>query len=146
MEPPWLRSILRHREGERLLDGLYRPWEPEGWPEREVKWLMRRSSWGLGYATEAARACLTIAFLEQRWKRVAQVIHPQDKRSKSVATRLGSTLIGEVVQPDLVKNEVPAEMWGQTADTWGSKCEAPISTREYKPSHRKSVGTLGHAL
>ena len=33
-------------------------WNPEGWPGFEVGWLLRRASWGRGFATEGARAAL----------------------------------------------------------------------------------------
>src|SRR5438046_2048074 len=33
-------------------------WNPEGWPGFELGWMLRRSFWGRGYATEAARAAL----------------------------------------------------------------------------------------
>src|SRR5262245_54973412 len=35
-------------------------WNPDGWPGFELGWMLRRSSWGQGYATEAARAVLRI--------------------------------------------------------------------------------------
>src|SRR5436309_265442 len=36
--------------------------EPEGWPGFELGWLLRRESWGKGYATEATRLLLRHAF------------------------------------------------------------------------------------
>ena len=35
---------------------------PEGWPEFEIGWTLRKSAWGKGFATEAARASLRYAF------------------------------------------------------------------------------------
>jgi RimJ/RimL family protein N-acetyltransferase len=39
-------------------------WRPEGWPGFEVGWTLRRAYWGRGYATEAARASISDAFIE----------------------------------------------------------------------------------
>jgi RimJ/RimL family protein N-acetyltransferase len=33
-------------------------WHPEGWPGLEVGWVIRRSRWGQGVATEAARVAI----------------------------------------------------------------------------------------
>lgn len=98
--------------------GRVGPWEPEGWPEREVGWMLRRSAWGMGYATEAARACLDFVFRELGWPRVAHMIHPQNAGSQAVAARLGSQLIGAVSLPPPMDAAGPAEMWGQTAEAW----------------------------
>src|SRR5258706_14329840 len=39
-------------------------WLPEGWPMLEVGWTLAREHWGKGYATEAGRAALRVAFAE----------------------------------------------------------------------------------
>ena len=51
-------------------------WNPEGWPGFELGWMLRRSFWGQGYATEGARAALEFAFTRlgqpldvHHWKR-----------------------------------------------------------------------------
>ena len=41
-----------------VLAGRVGCWQPEGWPGLEIGWTLRRSFWGMGYATEAARAAL----------------------------------------------------------------------------------------
>ena len=33
--------------------GRVGPWHPEGWPGIELGWIIRRSRWGHGFATEA---------------------------------------------------------------------------------------------
>jgi RimJ/RimL family protein N-acetyltransferase len=98
--------------------GRVGPWEPEGWPEREVGWMLRRSAWGQGYATEAARACLAFVFGELGWPRVGHMIHPENMDSKAVAKRIGSALVREVRLPPPMDVAGPTEMWGQTAETW----------------------------
>jgi len=68
--------------------GLY---YPEGWPALEVGWMLGRSYWGHGYATEAARAAMAYGFLTQGLERIVSVIHTDNKPSQAVAARLGET-------------------------------------------------------
>jgi len=72
--------------------GRVGPWNPEGWPEPEVGWLIAREHWGKGYATEAGRASVEFAFRELGWNRVVHVILDGNVRSEAVARRLGSAL------------------------------------------------------
>jgi RimJ/RimL family protein N-acetyltransferase len=69
-------------------------YEPEGWPGFEVGWLLRRESWGHGYALEAARVVLRHAFTAMGRERVISLIRPANARSIRVAERLGERLDG----------------------------------------------------
>jgi RimJ/RimL family protein N-acetyltransferase len=64
-------------------------WNPSGWPQLEVGWTLGRQHWGRGYATEAGRAALDLAWehLAPDW--VCSVIHPDNAASQAVARRLG---------------------------------------------------------
>lgn len=62
---------------------------PEGWPGLEIGWALARSSWGFGYATEAARAALQYGFQTFGFSRVISLIHPENTRSIRVSERLG---------------------------------------------------------
>ena len=64
-------------------------YNPEGWPELEVGWALRRRYWGRGYAIEAARASLRFAFTDLNREHVVSVIHPQNAASIRVAEKLG---------------------------------------------------------
>ena len=66
-------------------------WNPEGWPGLEVGWLLARSHWGRGLATEGGRAALDWAFGVLGAERVISVIHPDNAASIRVAERLGET-------------------------------------------------------
>jgi RimJ/RimL family protein N-acetyltransferase len=68
--------------------------EPEGWPGFELGWLLRRESWGKGYATEATRLLLRHAFEAMGRERVISLIRPANTRSIRVAERLGERLEG----------------------------------------------------
>ena len=70
-------------------------WYPEGWPGLEVGWTLRRSSWGRGYATEAARASINYVFNELGQTRVISLIDPNNVNSIRVAERLGEKPEGE---------------------------------------------------
>ena len=59
-----------------------------------VGWILRRESWGKGYATEGGRACLDYAFLQLHARRVIADIRPSNLRSIRVAERLGMIPIG----------------------------------------------------
>jgi len=70
-------------------------WRPEGWPGLEVGWTLRRSFWGRGYATEAARASVDYAFTALEQARVISLIAPENAGSIRVAERLGERPAGE---------------------------------------------------
>jgi RimJ/RimL family protein N-acetyltransferase len=71
-------------------------WNPEGWPGFELGWMLRRSLWGRGYATEAARAALHFAFTQLRQPQVISLIRPDNSASIRVAVRLGERLVGPI--------------------------------------------------
>jgi len=55
----------------------------------EIGWRLARSSWGRGYATEAARACLDFAFRNLGLSEVVAFTVPANARSRAVMERLG---------------------------------------------------------
>ncbi|AMV37053.1 GNAT family N-acetyltransferase [Planctomyces sp. SH-PL62] len=69
-------------------------WRPEGWPGLEVGWMLRRASWGQGFATEAARASLDVAFERLGENHVISMIQGDNQPSIRVARRLGMRLEG----------------------------------------------------
>lgn len=70
---------------------------PEGWPGLEVGWLLDRSRWGRGYATEGAAAAVDYAWRELGADRLISLIQPANARSIRVAERLGERHDGDVV-------------------------------------------------
>jgi RimJ/RimL family protein N-acetyltransferase len=79
---------------------------PEGWPGRELGWVLAREHWGKGYATEAAGAVLDHVFEILGWPRTISLIYRDNARSIRVAERLGAHLEGQ------------ATIRGHTADVW----------------------------
>jgi RimJ/RimL family protein N-acetyltransferase len=67
-------------------------WNPEGWPGLEVGWLIRRSRWGHGFATEAARTAVQFGFDVVGADKLISIIRPDNVRSIRLAARIGETL------------------------------------------------------
>lgn len=61
----------------------------------ELGWIMRRSRWGNGFATEAARAAIEWAFRTGRIDYVMSLIGKDNPASIRVATKIGLRLQGE---------------------------------------------------
>jgi RimJ/RimL family protein N-acetyltransferase len=55
----------------------------------ELGWRLARSAWGAGLATEAATAVLRDGFDRLGLSELIAVIHPENARSRRVATKLG---------------------------------------------------------
>jgi RimJ/RimL family protein N-acetyltransferase len=72
--------------------GRVGPWYPEGWPGIELGWIIRRTHWNLGFATEAARAARDHAFTVTGAPTLISMIHPDNVASIRVAEKLGATL------------------------------------------------------
>ena len=57
----------------------------------EIGWRLARATWGYGYATEAARACLQLAFGRLALPEIVAFTVPANARSRAVMERLGMT-------------------------------------------------------
>lgn len=97
--------------------GRLGPWQPEDWPGTEVGWGLSRDTWGKGYATEGARACMDYVFDVLGWTDAIHTIEPANVGSQAVARRLGSTLRGPVTMPAPYQDTY-VEAWGQTREQW----------------------------
>jgi RimJ/RimL family protein N-acetyltransferase len=75
--------------------------EPEGWPGLEVGWMLDRSTWGRGYATEAGRVSLDYAWRVLGAEHVISLIAPDNAASIRVAERLGESLEGTFALDEL---------------------------------------------
>jgi RimJ/RimL family protein N-acetyltransferase len=82
-------AVVGRQTGE--LVGRAGLWQPDGWPGLEVGWLLGRSHWGHGYATEAGRVAIDHAFDHLGADHVISVIRPENGASIRVADRLGET-------------------------------------------------------
>jgi RimJ/RimL family protein N-acetyltransferase len=64
-------------------------WNPEGWPGIELGWIIRRSRWGHGFATEAAQAALEWAWNNVEADHIISIIQPDSLASIHVAEKIG---------------------------------------------------------
>ncbi|MEP7269966.1 MAG: GNAT family N-acetyltransferase [Acidobacteriota bacterium] len=106
---PW---AVEERATGRLL-GRLGFFNPEGWPGFELGWVLRRSEWGRGFATEGATAALGYAFDELKRSKVISLIQPANEPSIKVALRLGYSLEG---RGEVLGKEVL--IYGINAGTW----------------------------
>jgi len=72
--------------------GIVGIWNPEGWPEPEIGWVVFRNSEGKGYAYEAAMAVREHAYGEMGFTTMTSNIVPDNVRSIALAERLGCVL------------------------------------------------------
>jgi RimJ/RimL family protein N-acetyltransferase len=68
---------------------------PGGDGEVEVGWHLNPDHWGRGYATEAGRGALGLAFGAAGLAEVLAVVYPDNARSIAVCERLGMTHLGQ---------------------------------------------------
>lgn len=75
-------------------------WFPEGWPEREIGWMVfTPEAEGKGYASEAARAVLSHSFGTLGWDTAVSYIAPANTPSIALAERLGARLDPDAQSP-----------------------------------------------
>lgn len=67
------------------------PFEASFTPALEVGWRLAHEHWGLGYATEGARAALDFAFAELQRDEIVAMTAAVNVRSRKVMERLGMT-------------------------------------------------------
>jgi RimJ/RimL family protein N-acetyltransferase len=65
----------------------------------EIGWIIRRSHWGNGFATEAARAAIDWTWRTTRIDHIISLIRPTDARSMRVAEKAGQRFEGEGIEP-----------------------------------------------
>lgn len=85
--------------------------EPEGWPSKEIGWVLHKKAWGKGYATEAAKAGLDYAFNTMKLDKIISLIQPGNQGSVKVAERIGETY------------EERIEIFGKQADVYSLTAE-----------------------
>ena len=74
---------------------LYHEDWPEGEHKTEVGWLLDRSFWGRGLATEGAVASVRFGFEKLGLERIISIIRPENAASRQVAEKAGLTFRGE---------------------------------------------------
>ena len=67
---------------------------PHGTEEIELGYLLRRDSWGHGFATEAARACMLYGFNNLGFREIIAMTEPENIASQKVLEKIGFTVRG----------------------------------------------------
>jgi RimJ/RimL family protein N-acetyltransferase len=67
----------------------------------EIGWRLSRRAWGRGLATEGATAARDHAFDVLGLEQLISIIHPENERSRRVATKLGMDVSERVLHPGL---------------------------------------------
>jgi RimJ/RimL family protein N-acetyltransferase len=88
--------------------------EVEGESMLEVGYHFRRDHWSHGYATEAARACMSYAFRHLEAQKVVSLILPENLPSRRVAERNGMT-----VERQVTFHELPHLMYAMKREDYG---------------------------
>lgn len=86
-------------------------------PEVEVAYGLARAFWGMGYATEAARAGLRFGFEVVKLERIVAVVNPGNVSSQRVLEKLGMVYSRQAhhYDEDLMYYEIYAEGFRQTS-------------------------------
>jgi RimJ/RimL family protein N-acetyltransferase len=71
----------------------------KGWPGVELAWIIHRSRWSRGFATEAALAALEWAWATTQIDHIISLINADDLRSMRVATKVGERFERADVDP-----------------------------------------------
>jgi RimJ/RimL family protein N-acetyltransferase len=78
------------------LAGIVGPWFPEGWPEKEIGWIILPEFQGRGFAPEAAARALEFAYADLGWTTAISCIDDRNAPSIAVARKLGAVREGLV--------------------------------------------------
>jgi RimJ/RimL family protein N-acetyltransferase len=89
-----LWAVEERKTGEMI--GRVGLWNPEGWPQLEVGWTLRRAFWGKGFATEAAKVSIDYAMTVLKEHHLISLIKPGNQASIRVAERLEEKLEGTI--------------------------------------------------
>ena len=98
---------------------LYHEDWPEGEHKTEVGWLLERSFWGRGLATEGARVSVRHGFEKLELERIISIIHPENTASRRVAERVGLAYQGGTCWRglDVIWYAIDRPHWELEADT-----------------------------
>lgn len=97
--------------------GRIGPWQPEGWPGKEIGWGIAPEYAGKGYAREASVASMDFVFDILKWEKVIHTIDPENTASIRLAERLGSTNHGPTRLPPPYQDH-RVDSYEQTRGQW----------------------------
>ncbi len=98
-------DVLETNECIGFIGLLNQTYESPFTPCVDIGWRLKQSSWGKGYATEGAKACLKFGFEELKLKEIYSVASKIIKRSINVMQKLGMTKLLEFDHPKILAHE-----------------------------------------
>ena len=107
----WALETREHDLASRFIGFVgvaYPTYLPELASRPELGWRLARHAWGRGLASEAARAARDHAFDTLATPELISIIHPDNMRSRRLATKLGMTSARNVHNPLLDRD---VEVW-----------------------------------
>jgi len=87
-------AVVERQTGDVIGDAGFGIFEPTG--DVELGYTLARAHWGLGYATEAAAACLEAGLAHIEAPRIVAVVDEANEASLRVAERIGMTRTGTI--------------------------------------------------
>lgn len=67
----------------------------------EIGWRFKKDSWGRGFATEAAKACLDYGFEKMAFRKIVSFTSVLNQRSERVMQRIGMKYVTEFDHPQI---------------------------------------------
>ena len=82
----------------------YQTFESDFTPSVDIGWRLKRSAWGKGFATEAAKACLDAAFKRFGLNEVYSYCPDLNKASEAIMKKIGMVFVGTLQHPKVAKD------------------------------------------
>lgn len=80
---------------------MHQTYESPFTPFVDIGWRLQKSTWGNGYATEGAKACLEFAFNKMNLSEIYSVATMANLPSHNVMKKIGMKKIGEFDHPNI---------------------------------------------
>ena len=77
-------------------------WKSEFTPCVDIGWRLKKEAWGKGYATEAAQACLEVAYSKFGLEEVLAFATDTNKASQNIMIKIGLQFAGTVQHPAII--------------------------------------------
>lgn len=90
-------------------------------PVVEVGWRLKRSAWGNGYASEAARTCIDFGFEERGLREIVSFTTLTNVRSQAVMERIGMSRLAEYLHPIPGQEPLPSVVYHLLARPDGAR-------------------------
>jgi len=98
-------SVLETNEFIGMIGLLNQNFKSDYTPCVDIGWRLKQNSWGNGYATEGAIACIDFAFKTLKLKDVFSFATLNNKGSESIMKKIGMKYIGQFQHPKIIDNE-----------------------------------------